>query len=66
MGGDPDAVDKHLRENVDGEVVPFTDDLLADASDPGRLKKVYKIDANAAGTREAEAFILGSMALKGS
>lgn len=35
-------------------------------SDSARLKKVYKIDANVAGREEAQAFILGSMALKGS
>ena len=66
VGGDPDAVHKHLCENVEGELVSFSDEALGDMSDPGRLKKVYKIDANAAGRPEAEAFILGSMALKGS
>lgn len=66
MGSDLDAVDKHLRENVEGELVPFTDQTLASMSDAGRLKKVYKIDANAIGKEEAGAFLLGSMALKGS
>lgn len=66
VGGDTEAVDKHLGEHVQGELVPFTDETLAAMSDSGRLKKVYKIDANAAGRKEAEAFLLGSMALKGT
>lgn len=66
VGGDPEAIDKHLGENVEGDLVPFSDDILASMSDPGRVKKVYKIDVNAAGRSETEAFLLGSMALKGS
>lgn len=59
-------MDAHLRANVEGDLVPFTDDVLAGMSDPGRLKKVYKIDAAEVGAAEAEAAVLGSMALKGS
>lgn len=66
VGGDAEVIDRHLRDNVEGELVTFTDDNLTAMSDSGRLKKVYKIDPTAAGKIEAEAFILGSMALKGS
>lgn len=66
VAGVPEAVDKHVRENIDGDLVSFTDGTLAEMSDPSRLRKVYKIDANATGRQEAEAFLLGSMALKGS
>lgn len=66
VGGEPEAIDKHLGEQVKGQLVPFTDETLAAMSDAARLKKVYKIDLNAAGKKETEAFLLGSMALKGT
>jgi len=66
-----EAVAGHLTENVKGEVVPFTDEALASVRDDARIRKIYRIEAPRKGEsavlgREAEAFVIGSMALKGS
>lgn len=47
----------------------FSDDALAELCDHGRLRKVYRVDLKKGDTdaaKEAEAFMLGTMALKGS
>ncbi|KAK5122959.1 hypothetical protein LTR85_003524 [Meristemomyces frigidus] len=63
VGGDDASVGEHLKNNVKGSMVPFTDQQLAKMQDESRVRKVYKIDAMG---KEAEAFVVGSMALKGS
>jgi EKC/KEOPS complex subunit CGI121/TPRKB len=68
---DTDAVGAHLEQNVQGEVVSFTNEHLASFRDDARIRKLYRIDAPKKGEStvlgvEAEAFVLGSMALKGS
>lgn len=63
VGGDNASLEQHLRRNVEGGLVVFSDEELAEMQDESRLRKVYKIDATA---KEAEAFVLGSMSLKGS
>jgi EKC/KEOPS complex subunit CGI121/TPRKB len=64
-------VEAHLRQNVRGDVVAFSDEVLSQMSDPGRIRKIYRVDLQSKGDdkvsgREAEAFVVGSMALKGS
>ncbi|KAK5712780.1 hypothetical protein LTR15_011772 [Elasticomyces elasticus] len=56
-------IQEHLQKHVQGQIVPFTDETLASLRDEARVRKAYKVDQ--AGP-EAEAFIIGSMALKGS
>lgn len=66
-----DAIERHLTEQVKGTPAPFTDELLAKMHDPARIRKIYRLEAPKKGEplvlgKEAEAFIVGSMALKGS
>lgn len=65
------SVAEHLTQNVQGEPVPLTDEALAEVKDDARLRKIYRLDQPKKGEtavlgKEAEAFIIGSMALKGS
>lgn len=74
MNGDAETVRSHLLEHVEGTPVPFSDEVLASTCDAGKIKKIYKVDLApskqqpdaATARKEAEAFILGAMALKGS
>jgi EKC/KEOPS complex subunit CGI121/TPRKB len=71
VGGDAAAVEAHLKENVHGDVVAFSDEVLSQMSDSGRIRKIYRVDVQSEGEvnvsgKEAEAFVVGSMALKGS
>lgn len=82
VGGEPeitaDAVELHLKQNVEGEQVAATDDILSELLDLARVKKIYKLNSQtkkgasnsqsgaAAERSEMETFVLGSMALKGS
>ena len=50
--------------NVKGTPVSFTDAQITELQDESRLRKVYKIET--VGKPEAEAFVVGSMALKGT
>lgn len=64
-------VEAHLRESVQGEVGRVTDEALAEVRDEARVRKVYRLEQPRKGesgvlAKEAEAFVLGSMALKGS
>lgn len=66
-----DAIERHLVEQVKGTLAPFTDEFLAEVHDPARIRKIYRVEALKKGEsrvlgKEAEAFIVGSMALKGS
>jgi len=69
VDGDPVHVESHLRQHVEGERVPFSDETLATMYDPARLRKIYRVDlksADAGWFERSEAFILGTMALKGT
>ncbi|KAK5716932.1 hypothetical protein LTR17_016225 [Elasticomyces elasticus] len=57
-------IQEHLQTHVQGQAVPFTDEKLASLRDEARVRKAYKVDSSS--NEEAEAFIIGSMALKGS
>lgn len=50
-------------QHVQGTPVLFTDATLQTMRDPARIRKIYRVDV---ASKEAEAFILGTMALKGS
>ena len=72
VGGDRAAVEAHLLENVKGTPQTLIDNHLASTQDVARIRKIYRLDAPKKGeaatllSTEAEAFVLGSMALKGS
>ena len=58
-----------MKRNVHGQPVQFTDERLAAMRDAGRIRKVYRVNLAAEKSdteKEAEAFVLGSIALKGS
>jgi EKC/KEOPS complex subunit CGI121/TPRKB len=65
------SVAEHLAENVRGELVALTDEALASVRDDARIRKIYRLDQPKKGectvlNKEAEAFVIGSMALKGA
>jgi EKC/KEOPS complex subunit CGI121/TPRKB len=65
------SVSEHLTTNVQGEPVALTDEALASVKDDARIRKVYRLDQPKKGEsavlgKEAEAFVIGSMALKGA
>ncbi|KAM3424817.1 hypothetical protein BST61_g6798 [Cercospora zeina] len=71
VGGDRSAVEAHLLQNVQGKPTTLSDERLATMHDPPKIRKIYRLDAPKKGEplqlgKEAEAFIVGSMALKGS
>lgn len=71
VGDDASQVEAHLKQHVEGKPVAFSDEVLAELRDPGRIRKMYRVDLSqkgdaGTGTKGAEAFVLGSMALKGS
>lgn len=62
---------EHLLQNVEGSPVTLTDDALAAIKDDARIRKIYRLEQPKKGEsavlgKEAEAFIIGSMALKGT
>ena len=62
---------EHLATNVQGEAVAMTDESLALVKDDARIRKIYRLDQPKKGEsavlgKEAEAFVIGSMALKGA
>jgi EKC/KEOPS complex subunit CGI121/TPRKB len=62
---------EHLLQNVEGSPVTLTDDALAAVKDDARIRKIYRLEQPKKGEsavlgKEAEAFIIGSMALKGT
>ena len=62
---------EHLSTNVQGEPVAMTDEALASVKDDARIRKIYRLDHPKKGEsavlgKEAEAFVIGSMALKGA
>lgn len=65
------SVAEHLATNVQGELVSMTDEALASVRDDARIRKIYRLDQPKKGEsavlgKEAEAFVIGSMALKGA
>lgn len=63
VGGDASLIAAHLRKHVEGDPVGFTDGTLTKLCDPGKTRKIYRVDATDV---DAGAFVIGSMALKGS
>lgn len=71
VGGERSTIEEHLVQNVQGKPTTLSDESLATMHDPARIRKIYRLDAPKKGEalqlgKEAEAFIIGSMALKGS
>ena len=65
------SVAEHLTTNVQGDLVALTDEALASVKDDARIRKIYRLDQPRKGEpavlgKEAEAFVIGSMALKGA
>lgn len=73
IGGERELIEAHLMQHVQGVLKSATDDHLAGISDVARTRKIYRIGVSKddrldteQARREAETFVLGSMALKGS
>ena len=74
VSNDAEKVQSHLQQYIEGTLVEFSDQTIAGMSDPAKIKKSYKVDLSQLSNKdgpdqarsEAEAFILGAMALKGS
>ena len=65
------SVAEHLTTSVQGDLVALTDEALASVKDDARIRKIYRLDQPRKGEpavlgKEAEAFVIGSMALKGA
>lgn len=65
------SVAEHLTTNVQGGIFALTDETLASVKDDARIRKIYRLDQPKKGEsavlgKEAEAFVIGSMALKGA
>ncbi|RWA09113.1 hypothetical protein EKO27_g5994 [Xylaria grammica] len=68
-------VEKHLLTHVQGKSVPFTDQVLSELTDWGRVRKYYKLNGvgwldgvkdQAAKNRETDRLVMGGMALRGA
>lgn len=71
VGGAEHEIKQHLLATVQGAPAALTDDALVTMLDAARIRKIYRLEAPKKGStaqlgKEAEAFIIGSMALKGS
>ena len=72
VGSDRSTIERHLLDNIKGSPTSLTDDALASMQDQARIRKIYRLEAPKKGATatqlgpEAEAVIIGSMALKGS
>ncbi|EME83690.1 uncharacterized protein MYCFIDRAFT_54240 [Pseudocercospora fijiensis CIRAD86] len=72
VGGDRSTVERHLLANVKASPTSLTDDALASMHDQARMRKIYRLEAPKKGGeaaqrgKEAEAFIIAGIALKGS
>jgi EKC/KEOPS complex subunit CGI121/TPRKB len=74
VGGEAENVQSHLMQHVEGTPVEFSDGVIAGMCDAVKVKKIYRVDLQdltrkgdaETARREAEAFVLGAMALKGS
>ncbi|KAI5367157.1 hypothetical protein Slin14017_G021930 [Septoria linicola] len=70
VAGDKPSVEKHLLSNVQGQPKALSDETLSAMHDVARIRKIYRLEAPKKGEpvqlgKEAEAFVIGSMALKG-
>ncbi|KAK0961418.1 hypothetical protein LTR91_019927 [Friedmanniomyces endolithicus] len=63
VGNDQMQVEEHLRKHVEGQAVPFTDEILTSIRNEARIQRAYRVETS---SDQADAFIIGSMALKGS
>ncbi|KAI1334592.1 CGI121 protein [Xylariaceae sp. FL0016] len=72
--GTAQDVEAHLRQHIEGRMVPFADEMLAQFTDWSKVRKYYKLNGvgcldgvkdEAAKTREMEMLMLGGMALRG-
>ena len=63
VGVDAATIEQHLKQVVEGELVPFTDGELASMRDNAAIKKAYKVESF---DKEAEPYVVGMIALKGS
>ena len=70
-----EAVEEHLRANIEGEQVVFNEDNLARMTDVAKVRKAYKLGprpttAESAQSNEElrnmEVIVLGMMALRGA
>ncbi|KAL7792085.1 kinase binding protein CGI-121 domain-containing protein [Trichoderma ceciliae] len=70
----PATISQHLRDNVQGDVVPATDDSIAAITDVRTVRKNYKLNGLAwldaikdelVKREEVERLVLGGMALRG-
>ncbi|KAI0393739.1 kinase binding protein CGI-121-domain-containing protein [Xylariaceae sp. FL0594] len=68
------TIEEHLLANVRGQPAPFTDETLAQLTDPARVRKYYKLNGvgwldglqdQAAKKGEMDALIVGGIALRG-
>ena len=71
VGAEASQVESHLRQYDEGDSSVFSDEVLAQLCDSARIRKIYRVDMTQKDDpetvrKEAEAFVLGSMALKGS
>ena len=74
VGSEADNVQSHLMQHVEGTPVEFSDEVITEMCDAAKVKKIYRVDLQdltrkgdaETARREAEAFVLGAMALKGS
>lgn len=70
VAGDKSAVEEHLLSNVHGQPTALSDETLSAMHDVARIRKIYRLEAPKKGEpvqlgKGAEAFVIGSMALKG-
>jgi EKC/KEOPS complex subunit CGI121/TPRKB len=70
----PDQLWQHLEDNVKGEAMPLTDEVLLQVADLSKIRKYYKLNGlpwldstkdEKAKRKELESLILGGMALRG-
>lgn len=69
-----DSIWEHLRENVQGDAVPVTDDNIAPGTDISKVRKYYKLDGlnwldsikdETEKRKEVEILVLSAMAIRG-
>lgn len=69
-----DQIWEHLKQNVEGEAVPVTDENIAAATDVSKVRKYYKLNGlnwlegikdEKEKRKEMEVLVLSAMALRG-
>lgn len=71
VGSAKQEVERHLTSTIEGDLQTLTDDALAPLRNSARLRKIYHVDSAADDPLKpiswnAQAFVIGNMALKGS